>query len=190
MKNEFLQNVNSLLTIVLAAEKKEQEKYYNAVSSNASDSTKLMAEANARIKKLREVIIRLKDFHFEVMKILECGDILLSENAEAMPAAADIAKPADCDEVLPAFEVLPVAGGNGALIEKVCEALIVAKPFKFLSMKSKYVGIDPASLDEPHVKLSNSMYVSTAGPADVVCREILLSCGIEEHEFRLYFEGA
>ena len=160
MYNDFLQNIKSLTTTILAAEKKEQEKYYNAVISNASDSKKIMAEANARIKKLRDVINRLKDFHFEVMEILEDG------------------------------EDLPKAGNNGALIEKVCEALIVAKPFKFLSMNSRYVGVDPIILEEPCVKLSNSMYVSTAGPADEVCREILSKCGIEEHEFGLYYEGA
>ena len=156
MKNEFLQNINSLLAVILAAEKKEQEKYYNAVNSNASDSTKLMAEANARIKKLRDVINRLKDFHFEIMEILE-GD-----------------------------DVLPDADRNKDLIEKVCEALIVEKPFKFLNLNSRYVSIDPAKLEEPYVKLSNSMYVSTAGPNDVVCKEILSKCGIEEHEYHLY----
>ena len=157
MKNEFLQNVNSLLAIILTAEKKEQEKYYNAVNSNASDSTKQMAEANARIKKLRDVINRLKDFHFEVMEILE--------DDEDLPAAEDSAN----------------------LIEKVCEALIVAKPFKFLSLDSKHVSIDPANVEEPYVKLSNSMYVSIAGPPNDVCKEILSKCGVDEHEHSLYY---
>ena len=168
MKNEFLQNINSLLAVILAAEKKEQEKYYNAVNSSASDSTKLMAEANARIKKLRDVINKLKDFQFEVMEILEG------------------------DDVLPALEgsVLPDADDNEGLIEKVCEALIVEKPFRFLSMDSKYVSIDPTVLEEPYVKLSNSMYVSTARPDDEVCKEILSKCGIEEREYHLFYKGA
>ena len=168
MKNEFLQNINSLLAIILTAERKEQEKYYRAVNSNASDSTKRMAESNARIKKLRDVINRLKDFHFEVMEILE-GD-------EILPVAED--------------EVLPEVDDNGNLIEKVCEALIVAKPFKFLSLDSKYVSIDPANLEEPYAKLSNSMYVSTGGPVGDVCREILSKCGVDEHEYVLFYKGA
>ena len=173
MKNGFLQNINSLLAIILAAEKKEQEKYYEAVSSSASDSTKLMSEANARIKKLRDVINRLKDFHFEIMEILENDDILLVTENEDLPEANN----EDC----------PEADNDESLIEKVCEALIVAKPFKFLSMDCMYVGINPTDLEEPYVKLSNSMYVSVADPADVVCKEILNKCGIEEHEHSLYF---
>ena len=163
MKNSFLQNVNSLLAVILAAEKKEQEKYYIAVNSNASDSTRIMAKANARIKKLRDVINRLKDFHFEVMEILEGED---EDN-----------------------EVIPETYSDEDLITKVCEALIVAKPFKFLSLESSFVAIDPSGLDEPFVKLSNSMYVSTAAPADVICKDVLAKCGVEEHEYKLYYEG-
>ena len=176
MKNEFLQNFNSLLAVVLTADKKEQEKYYDAVNSNASDSKKLMAEANERIRKLRDVINRLKDFHFEMVEILEDVDISPDEVYEAQPATAS-------DDVSCAKKT------DKELIVKVCEALIVAKPFKFLSMRSRYVNIDPSNLEEPYEKLTNSMYVSIAEPADVVCKEILSYCGIEEHEYHLYYEG-
>ena len=175
MKNEFWQNINSLLAVVLTAEKKEQGKYYDAVNSNASDSKKHMAEADARIKKLRDVIIKLKDFHFEMMEILDDVDFSPDE-ADKVPLAA-------VDVCLPAEKI------DKELIVKVCEALIVAKPFKFLSMRSKFVNIDPSNLEEPYVKLTNSMYVSTAEPADVICKEILSYCGIEEHEYHLYYEG-
>ena len=168
MNDGILHNINSLLAVILAAEKKEQEKYYRAVTSSASDSSKIMAEANARIKKLRDVINKLKDFHFEVMEILEGEEIL--------PATDD--------------EVFPETDSGKDLIEKTCEALIIAKPFEFLGINSKHVSVDPASLEEPYVKLSNSMYVTTAGPADVICKEILSKCGIEEHEFVLYYKGA
>ena len=161
MKNEFQQNINSLLATILTAEKKEQEKYYSAVNSISSSSISQMAEANGRIKKLRDVINRIKDFHFEVMEILE-------------------------DDEEPTTE----AYSDAQLIEKVCEALIVAKPFKFLSLNSKYVNIDSSNLAEPFVKLSNSMFVSTAEPADEVCKEILLKCGVLEHEHNLYYRGA
>ena len=173
MKNEFLQNVNSLLTIVLAKEKKEQERYYDAVNSSASDSTKLMAEANAQIKKLRDVINRLKDFHLEMVEILEDEEILPTKDNGVL-SVEDI-------------NISPIADDDDNLIEKVCEALILAKPFKFLGMDSKYVDIDPANLEKPYVKLTNSMYVSTAGPADEVCKEILFKCGVEEHEFSQYY---
>ena len=160
MKNEVLQNIYSLLATILTAEKKEQEKYYSAVNSDTGASKRLMAEANARVKKLREVIDKLKDFHFEVIKILE---------DEAPPAQAD---------------------SDEDLIVNVCEALIVEKPFKFLSLECEYVKTDLAELQEPYVKLSNSMYVSTAGPADEICKDILAKCDVEEHAFGSYYRRA
>ena len=192
MKNGFIQNINSLLAVILAAEKKEQGKYYDAVNSIAGDSTRIMAEANARIKKLRDVVSKLKDFQFEVMEILEGEEVLYETHEEAATVEDDGILPEADYYVPPKVDsgVLPKAFSNEELIAEVCETLIVEKPFKFLGMDCKYVGIDPASLDEPYVKLTNSMYVSTAEPADVVCREILSKCGIDEQDYHLYYKGA
>ena len=160
MKQEFKQNINSLFKIVLSLERKEQEKYYDAVNSDASDSTKLMTDANVRINKIRDVIEIIKNIHINVLEIFEDADVPIAE---------------ECSE---------------DTIVNVCEALILSKPYGFLSMNSEFVSVDRAKLKEPFVQLSNSMYVSTAEPARVICKEILSKCGIKEHEYGLYYKGA
>ena len=184
MKSDFSKNYNALLESILAIEKNEQEKYYSAVLSDSSSSTELMAEANARVKKLRDVLISLKDIRIGAMELL--GECEASHVEEPRIEASFVE--AFYTEVSNA-EVPHGAATNEEIIVKTCEALILVKPFKFLSMDCEFVSISPADLKEPYAKLSNSMYVSTAGPVDEVCKNILSKCGIKEHEYNLYYEG-
>ena len=160
MKIEFQKNINSLFEIILTIEKKEQEKYYNAVKSDTIIAKKLMAEANKRINKLRDVIDIIKNIHIETLNVF------------------------DEDEIQEKTIT------NDEKIIKMCEELILAKPYGFLSINSEYVSINPDNLKEPLKQLTNSMYVSTAGSADVICKEILSKCGIKEQEYNLYYKEA
>ena len=190
MKNDFSKSFNALFEIILAVEKKEQEKYYSAVVSDSSSSTKLMAEANARIKKLRDVINSLKDIRIGAMELFEEYEVPQAEASYAEVLHAEIPQAEASYAEAPQAEVPHAAATDEDSIVKVCEALILVKPFKFLSMDCEFVSINPSDLKEPYAQLTNSMYVSTAGPVDEICKTILSKCGINEHEYGLYYEGA
>ena len=186
MKNEFLKNCNSLLDVILSIEKREQKRYYEAVGSESRESTKIMLDANAKIRKLRDIINSFKSFHFDVLEILGEDVTFVEKKPES-----------EGSHSFTLFGEKHFANSKEEMVMQFCEAVILVKPHQFLGMgyesgpqAMKFAGFDGNTIEKPHIKLSNALYISIAGDTADICVKVLDKCGIDRKEFCLGFEEA
>lgn len=74
------------------------------------------------------------------------------------------------------------------LLTKLCEAMVLIKPYKLISLSvlpvtgagRRMLSLDEQQIPEPHTKLSNGFYISNAGSPNEIktrCELILKACG-------------
>ena len=127
---------------------------------------------------------------------LEIKPILLNEPEINQMTLDESVVPSENDEHITAHPREFILLGNTCsvsgwqeILSKLCEAMVLRKPYKFASIsvtptlgesEQRVLSLDEQKITEPYAKLSNGLYVTTAGsPKEIKtrCEHILKACG-------------
>ena len=125
----------------------------------------------------------------------EINEMLLNEQEINQMALDESVLPSENDEHFPAHQLEFVLLGKAyysgwqEFLTELCETMILRRPYKFAGIsvaplhsasEQRVLSLDEQQITEPYTKLSNGLYVTTAGSSNEIkkrCEHILKACG-------------